>query len=42
VITHLEEVIAGRPPEKIGLQCAVPTLFDPTRAPAGKPVLLAW
>jgi phytoene dehydrogenase-like protein len=42
VITHLEEVIAGRPPEKIGLQCAVPTLFDPTRAPAGKHVLLAW
>jgi phytoene dehydrogenase-like protein len=42
VLTHLEEVTRGTPPEKIGLQCAVPTLFDPSRAPRGKHVLLAW
>jgi phytoene dehydrogenase-like protein len=42
VLTHLNEVIEGKPPEKIGLQCAVPTLFDPSRAPRGKHVLLAW
>ncbi|MBI4457101.1 MAG: NAD(P)/FAD-dependent oxidoreductase [Acidobacteria bacterium] len=42
VVTHLNEVIEGKPPRKIGIQCAVPTLFDPSRAPKGKHVLLAW
>ncbi|MBI4454346.1 MAG: NAD(P)/FAD-dependent oxidoreductase [Acidobacteria bacterium] len=42
VIHHLNQVIEGMPPDKIGIQCAVPTLFDPSRAPRGKHVLLAW
>jgi len=42
VIDHLSEVIEGKPRENIGIQCAFPTLFDPTRAPKGKHVLLAW
>jgi phytoene dehydrogenase-like protein len=42
VITHLNEVVEGVPPEVIGLQAACPTIHDPTRAPAGKHVLLAW
>ena len=42
VIAHLGEVIEGRPTQNIGIQCAIPTLFDPTRAPKGKHVLLAW
>jgi phytoene dehydrogenase-like protein len=42
VIGHLNEVIEGHPTENIGIQCACPTLFDPTRAPEGKHVLIAW
>ncbi len=42
VVTHLNEVIEGRPPDTIGIQCTAPTVFDPTRAPNGKHVLLAW
>lgn len=42
IVRNLSEVVAGRAPETIGIQCAVPTLFDPTRAPKGKHVLLAW
>jgi len=42
VLDHLNEVIEGKPTQEIGIQCAIPTLFDPTRAPKGKHVLLAW
>jgi phytoene dehydrogenase-like protein len=42
VVTHLDSVVNGYPPEVIGLQATCPTLFDTTRAPAGKHVLLAW
>ncbi|MBI2315916.1 MAG: hypothetical protein HYU75_02470, partial [Betaproteobacteria bacterium] len=42
VIEHLEEVIDGTPPEVIGMQAACPSIFDATRAPAGKHVLLGW
>ena len=42
VLDHLTGVIEGTPTENIGIQCACPTLFDPTRAPKGKHVLLAW
>ncbi|MBI4291953.1 MAG: NAD(P)/FAD-dependent oxidoreductase [Betaproteobacteria bacterium] len=42
VIEHLEEVIDGTPPEVIGMQAACPSIFDSTRAPAGKHVLLGW
>ena len=42
VLHHLGEVIDGKPTEDIGIQCAVPSLFDRTRAPDGKHVLLAW
>ncbi|SRR5579884_437179 len=42
VVTHLDEVIDGIPPQVIGLQATCPTIFDPTRAPAGKHVLLGW
>jgi phytoene dehydrogenase-like protein len=42
VVRHLSEVVEGRPPEKIGVQCTSPTMFDASRAPRGKHVLLAW
>jgi phytoene dehydrogenase-like protein len=42
VVTHLAEVANGIAPNKIGLQAACPTVFDPTRAPDGKHVLLGW
>lgn len=42
VLQHLSEVIDGRPTEEVGIQCAIPSLFDPTRAPKGKHSLLAW
>ena len=42
VLKHLNEVTEGKLPTEIGLQAACPTLFDPTRAPPGKHVLLAW
>ncbi|MCS7142854.1 MAG: NAD(P)/FAD-dependent oxidoreductase [Aigarchaeota archaeon] len=42
IIKHIHETMEGIVPSEIGLQCAVPTLFDPTRAPKGKHVLLAW
>lgn len=42
LLTHLDEVVDGVAPTTIGLQAAVPTLHDPTRAPRGKHVLLGW
>jgi phytoene dehydrogenase-like protein len=42
VVTHLNEVADGIAPDRIGLQAACPTVFDPTRAPNGKHVLLGW
>ncbi|MGH9299026.1 MAG: phytoene desaturase family protein, partial [Acidimicrobiales bacterium] len=42
VVHHLEQVIAGDPPDVIGLQAAYPTIHDPARAPKGRHVLLAW
>ena len=42
VIDHLGAVLDGDLPEEIGVQCACPTVHDPTRAPDGKHVLLAW
>ncbi|MCZ6877591.1 MAG: NAD(P)/FAD-dependent oxidoreductase [Acidobacteria bacterium] len=42
VVGHLSEVMEGTPTENLGIQCAVPTLFDPSRSPNGKHVLLAW
>jgi len=42
VLHHLGQVIDGKPTEEIGIQCAVPSLFDRTRAPEGKHSLIAW
>lgn len=42
LIHHLTQVAEGIVPSAIGLQAACPTIHDPTRAPAGKHVLLAW
>lgn len=42
IVEHLNRVVEGVPPTTIGLQAACPTIHDPTRAPDGKHVLLAW
>jgi len=42
VLHHLGQVIDGTPTQEIGIQCAVPSLFDRTRAPDGKHALIAW
>ncbi|MDG6906360.1 MAG: NAD(P)/FAD-dependent oxidoreductase [Nitrososphaerota archaeon] len=42
VVKHLEQAANGNVPDEIGIQTSCPTLFDPSRAPSGKHVLLAW
>ncbi len=37
-----QEIAAGRPPRREMLQITVPTLFDPSQAPAGKHTALIW
>lgn len=39
---HMHEITQGIPPRVPGLQCAVPTLHDPTQAPLGRHTVLAW
>jgi|YNPNPStandDraft_1061719.scaffolds.fasta_scaffold02806_1 phytoene dehydrogenase-like protein len=39
---HVREVDQGIPPKKPGMQCAVPTLHDPTQAPSGKHTAFLW
>ncbi len=39
---HLREIDEGVPPKKPGMQCAVPTLHDPTQAPTGKHTAFLW
>jgi len=40
--TQWGEIGRGIPPRKPGMQCAVPTLHDPTQAPRGKHTLFTW
>jgi phytoene dehydrogenase-like protein len=37
-----QEIAAGKPPRREMLQITVPTLFDPSQAPAGKHTVLIW
>ncbi len=37
-----QEIAAGRPPRRPMLQIPVPTLYDPSQAPAGKHTALLW
>jgi phytoene dehydrogenase-like protein len=37
-----QEIAAGKPPRREMLQITVPTLFDPSQAPAGKHTVLVW
>ncbi len=37
-----QEIAMGRPPRKEMLQVTLPTLFDPTQAPAGKHTAVVW
>ena len=37
-----QEIAAGRPPRREMLQITLPTLFDPSQAPAGKHTVLVW
>ncbi len=39
---HNREIFAGIPPAKPGMQCAHPTLHDPTQAPPGKHTVFLW
>ncbi|MBI5966393.1 MAG: NAD(P)/FAD-dependent oxidoreductase [Deltaproteobacteria bacterium] len=39
---HVREINEGIPPKKPGMQCAVPTLHDPTQAPPGKHAAFLW
>jgi phytoene dehydrogenase-like protein len=39
---HIREISAGIPPAKPGMQCAHPTLHDPTQAPPGKHTIFLW
>jgi phytoene dehydrogenase-like protein len=40
--THWREIAEGMPPKKPGMQCASPTLHDPTQAPPGKHTIFSW
>ena len=37
-----QEIAAGKPPRREMLQITLPTLFDPSQAPAGKHTVLIW
>jgi phytoene dehydrogenase-like protein len=37
-----QEIAAGKPPRREMLQITVPTLFDPSQAPAGRHTVLVW
>ncbi len=37
-----QEIAAGKPPRREMLQITLPTLFDPSQAPAGKHTVLVW
>ena len=37
-----QEIAQGRPPQKEMLQITLPTLFDPSQAPAGKHTAVVW
>ncbi len=37
-----QDIAAGRPPRKEMLQITLPTLFDPSQAPAGKHTAVVW
>ncbi len=37
-----QEIALGRPPRKEMLQITLPTLFDPSQAPAGKHTVVVW
>jgi phytoene dehydrogenase-like protein len=37
-----QEIAMGRPPRKEMLQITLPTLFDPSQAPAGKHTVVVW
>ena len=37
-----QEIASGRPPRKEMLQVTLPTLFDPSQAPAGKHTAVVW
>ncbi len=39
---HDREIFEGIPPTKPGMQCAHPTLHDPTQAPHGKHTIFLW
>jgi phytoene dehydrogenase-like protein len=39
---HDREILEGIPPTKPGMQCAHPTLHDPTQAPPGKHTIFLW
>jgi phytoene dehydrogenase-like protein len=39
---HWKEINDGIPPKKPGMQCASPSLHDPTQAPPGKHTIFLW
>jgi phytoene dehydrogenase-like protein len=41
-VAAYQEIAAGRPPRREMLQITVPTLFDPSQAPAGRHSVLIW
>ena len=41
-IEAYQEIAAGKAPRKAMLQITLPTLFDPSQAPAGKHTVLVW
>jgi len=41
-IEAYQEISAGKPPRREMLQITLPTLFDPSQAPAGKHTVLVW